>query len=52
MIRPDFENPEILHLQSMEGGQGLGVHAETIGAMLEKLAEFAQKTQGKVQDHF
>jgi DNA invertase Pin-like site-specific DNA recombinase len=52
MIRPDFENPEILHLQSMEGGQGLAVHAETIGAMVEKLAEFAQKTQGKVQDHF
>ncbi|MFL9914129.1 recombinase family protein [Paraburkholderia fungorum] len=50
MIRPDLENPEVVHLQSVESGQGLAAHAEPVGAMVEKLAEFAQKSQGKAQD--
>lgn len=40
-IRPDLEDPEVLHLDSTEGGQGLAAHAETLGTILERLAEFA-----------
>ncbi|MFL9908295.1 recombinase family protein [Paraburkholderia sp. RL17-337-BIB-A] len=50
MIRPDLENPEVVHLQSVESGQGLAAPAEPVGAivaMVEKLTEFAQKSQGK-----
>ncbi|VBM56232.1 recombinase [Burkholderia pseudomallei] len=46
MIRPDLDNPEILHLQSVEGGQGLTAHAEIIGAMLEKLNAYAVASDG------
>ncbi|AYY98421.1 recombinase family protein [Burkholderia multivorans] len=46
-IRPDLDNPEILHLQQDEGRQGLAAHAEIISAMLEKLSEIAgQSTDG------
>jgi hypothetical protein len=45
-IRPDLENPEVLHLQSVEDGQGLAAHAETIGAMVQTLAEIASKSSG------
>jgi hypothetical protein len=50
MIRPDLENPELLHLQSVEGVQSLAAHAETI-AMVEKLAEFARRARGGAQEH-
>ncbi|MGC2960533.1 recombinase family protein [Paraburkholderia graminis] len=53
MIRPDLENPELLHLQSVESGQGLTAHAEPLGAMVamvEKLAEFAQRAQDTPQE--
>jgi DNA invertase Pin-like site-specific DNA recombinase len=46
MIRPDLENPEVLHLQSVDGGQDLASHAETIREMLEKLTEIASKPLG------
>jgi len=49
MIRPDSENPDVLHLQRPEEEQGLATHAETIGAMLEKLTEFARKSSAGVQ---
>ncbi|WP_261534432.1 recombinase family protein [Burkholderia multivorans] len=45
-IRPDLDNPEILHLQSLGDGQGLGTHAEAIGAMLHRLADIASKSPG------
>jgi hypothetical protein len=53
MIRPDLENPELLHLQTVEGGQGLAAHAEPLGAMVamvEKLAEFAKRAQDSAQE--
>ncbi|ONA10953.1 recombinase family protein [Burkholderia pseudomallei] len=43
MIRPDLENPELLHLEVPDGGH-LIAHAATIGAMLEKLAAMAQSS--------
>jgi DNA invertase Pin-like site-specific DNA recombinase len=46
MIRPDLENPELLHLESFEGGRGLAAHAETIGAILEKLTEIIGAPSG------
>lgn len=45
-IRPDLDNPEILHLQSTDGEQGLAAHAETIGAILAKFTELARKSSG------
>ncbi|WP_176316907.1 recombinase family protein [Burkholderia vietnamiensis] len=45
-IRPDSDNPEILHLQSIDGEQGLAAHAETIGAILAKFTELARKSSG------
>ncbi|KVW05817.1 hypothetical protein WK91_34580 [Burkholderia cepacia] len=49
MIRPDLDNPEILHLQQGEGGQGPAAHAEAIGAMLEKLTEVARKSSDSTE---
>lgn len=51
MIRPEFEDPEILHLEVPEGeANDMAVHAATIGAMLEKLAEVARKSSAGVED--
>ncbi|MGT0191454.1 hypothetical protein ACVHYJ_05280 [Burkholderia pyrrocinia] len=43
-IRPDIENPEMLHLEVPEGAESRTFHAATIGAMLEKLGEMAQSS--------
>ncbi|MGF6901900.1 recombinase family protein [Paraburkholderia sp. GAS348] len=46
MIRPNLENPELLHLQSEEGVLGLAAYAAEGIAMVEKLAEFARRAHG------
>lgn len=43
MIRPDLDNPEVLHLQTASDAQGLASHGETVGAMLEMLGGIANK---------
>ncbi|RQQ21307.1 recombinase family protein [Burkholderia stagnalis] len=45
-IRPDLDNPEILHLQQAEGGLGFAAHAEAIGTILQKLTEIAHIPSG------
>jgi DNA invertase Pin-like site-specific DNA recombinase len=50
MIRPDLENPELLHLQSEEGVLGLAAYAAEGIAMVEKLAEFARRARGGTQE--
>ncbi|WP_439671202.1 recombinase family protein [Cupriavidus necator] len=42
-IRPDLENPDLLHLQLPDGVNGFAHHAATIGSVLERLAEMRQK---------
>lgn len=41
-IRPDIENPELLHLEVPEGAEARIFQVATIGAMMEKLNELTQ----------
>jgi DNA invertase Pin-like site-specific DNA recombinase len=50
MIRPDIENPELLHLQASDNGQNMAEHAESIAEMLEKLSELAPKSLSGAED--
>ncbi|CAE6687862.1 recombinase family protein [Paraburkholderia haematera] len=50
MIRPDLDNPEVLHREVPEGEQGTAVHAASIGALLDNLMEFKVRMSQPAQD--
>jgi len=50
IIRPDLDNPEVLHREVPEGEQGTAVHAASIGKLLHNLAEFKDRVSQPAQD--